>query len=184
MHTWCGKHWIWHRTQPVYVYLGADFLVATNWRAPSQTASESWHLLNFCEPPFVYWRVSITKPHIPWRRFMDVSKSDICNKDSKHLRGIEYNLRGMELCEGIRRFHLRKHRDILHPSSFIFKWVSLSQWNHCGPWKDCFEPLDPNRWKGVNLQIKSIMQCILDVANIEFETEPNPCMYVCLQRSW
>ena len=57
-----GEHWIWHRTQPVYVYLGAEICLITTWQAPSQTASEIWHLFKHCELPLCvkYWSVSLT----------------------------------------------------------------------------------------------------------------------------
>ena len=31
------------------------------------------------------WRISITRPRTPWRRYIDALKPDFCNKYSKHL---------------------------------------------------------------------------------------------------
>ena len=42
---------------------------------------------------------------------MDAVKPDIYVKGSKHTRGIEHDLRGTDLCEGIWRLHFLEHQE-------------------------------------------------------------------------
>ena len=84
----------------MYIYLVAEVYILTVWQAPSQTASGIWHLFKYCELPCVL------KNGVPshklcsntlGRRFMDALKSDFCNKNGKHIRGTQHNIRGLDL---------------------------------------------------------------------------------------
>ena len=44
----------------------------------------------------------------------------------------------------------------------------------------CFAQTDE---RGVHLEIKRRVECTLDVVNIEFDTEPRPCMFIWVQKS-
>ena len=172
MHTSCGEHWNSLLTQPVNIHLGADIYLATNLQAPSQTALEIWHLFNSCEQPFCGRNrsVSLTR-HIehPWEKIHRLLCYQIlAKKDGKHLMGRDNNLRGTDL--RVRGFDGCISESIGNLTFNILKRVTLSQWSHYEPWKDCFELFFPIVEGKLTKKSKSRMQCILHVVNIEIHT--------------
>ena len=81
--------WTLNLTPPqhVYMYFGAEVYHATNWRAPSQTASRIWHLFRHCEPHCVLkigGSLSHGMSEYSWKKIYGCFETRFCNKDRKH----------------------------------------------------------------------------------------------------
>ena len=84
------------------------------------------------------------------------------------------------LSQPTHRPHPRQHREFDESSKLVSPlWCEKLEGLYQ---KDSLPSEKIHGWR--DFKIKSRMQRILDVVNFEFDTEPNPCMYIWMQRSF
>ena len=153
MHTSCGEHWNSHPTHPMNIF-GCRYLNDNYLTGPIPDSIGNLASLKNMWATHV-WQKSDGPSHKACLntlgiRFIDCFVIRFLQQRWQTSYGPCNNLSCTDL--RVRGFEGCISESIGNLTFNFLKRVTLSQWSHCEPWKDCFEVLLPWRWGGFDLK--------------------------------